>query len=120
MSNKYEEAKKIHAPIVETMQNMGYGLLKDGDTFYQHGMELEPRTGITFTMRQAYAIHKGIKTETKALNDGLKSEDLVVRVDELWQREALESIFGDEPISVLRWEEEKEIDLEVVLRRKQS
>lgn len=51
---KREES--IHTPVIRLMGRFGYGLLKDGDTFYQKGYELNPRIGITFSMKQAYAI----------------------------------------------------------------
>ncbi len=60
--NSLEETHRIHKSVIKTMEDMGYGLLTDGDTFYEKGMELEPRSGITFTMRQAYVIHKSITT----------------------------------------------------------
>ncbi len=56
MTDKKEELKEIHQEVITFMSDRGYGLLTDGDTFYQKGMELEPRNGITFTMTQAYAI----------------------------------------------------------------
>ena len=57
-----EEMQEIHSEVIKTMSNAEYDLLRDGDTFYQRGMELKPRSGITFTMRQAYAIHTIIKS----------------------------------------------------------
>lgn len=53
---KLEEARIIHAPVIETMRRMGYGLLKDGETFYELGYETDLKLGLTFSMHQAYAI----------------------------------------------------------------
>lgn len=52
-----EEIKRIHASVIKTMNNMGYGLLLDGKTFYKIGYEIEPRKHPTFTMTQAYEIY---------------------------------------------------------------
>lgn len=52
----WEEINKVHSKIIEEMKKAGWGLLTDGDTFYQLGYELDPRNSITFTMNQAYAI----------------------------------------------------------------
>lgn len=57
MKNLKDEIE-MHAPVVKTMEEMGYGLLTDGETFYRRGHEIKPREGITFTMRQAYEIHR--------------------------------------------------------------
>lgn len=51
--DKYEPA---HKPIVDMMSVHGFGLMKDGNTFYQRGYELDPRTGTCFDMNQAYEI----------------------------------------------------------------
>lgn len=59
---EYNQAVKIHATVVEAMKSVGYGLLKDGETFYRIGMELAPRDGITFSMREAYEIHRLLTT----------------------------------------------------------
>ncbi len=61
---KYEEAIKIHSEVVKTMDSVQYGLLKDGDTFYRYGTE--PKESITFSMRQAYEIHRFITTQQTA------------------------------------------------------
>ena len=52
---KYEEAIKIHSEVVKTMDGVGYGLLKDGETFYRYGTDAD---GILFSMREAYEIHR--------------------------------------------------------------
>ncbi len=69
---KIEEVKKIHREVINFMDSIGYGLLTDGETFYQKGMELEPREGITFTMRQAYEV-----TKTTPSHDEIKREVLM-------------------------------------------
>lgn len=53
-----DEIKRIHAPVVQVMERMGYGLLLDGKTFYKIGYELAPRKHTTFTLTQAYEIHR--------------------------------------------------------------
>jgi len=60
-SPELEEAKRIHGDTIKQMHEMGYGLMKDGDTFYKLGYELNPRLVETFTMREAYAICYGAK-----------------------------------------------------------
>lgn len=45
-----------HTTVIEKMSSLGFGLLTDGDTFYQKGYELNPRSSITFSMRQAYLL----------------------------------------------------------------
>lgn len=45
-------------------------------------------------------------------------KELVEPIDEHWKKECLESIFGDEPIANLRWDDDEiEWELECVLRR---
>jgi hypothetical protein len=61
----FEEKKRIHKLVIESMDEIGYGLLKDGKTFYQKGYELDITMGITFSMHQAYEIHK-VLSEAKA------------------------------------------------------
>ena len=49
----------------------------------------------------------------------MSKKEIIEPITEHWQRECLESIFGDEEIHNVRWNEEmdKEYELEVVLRR---
>lgn len=56
---KYEEAIKIHSEVVKTMDGVGYGLLKDGETFCRYGTDAD---GILFSMREAYEIHRFLLT----------------------------------------------------------
>jgi hypothetical protein len=72
-NKEWEEINKIHEPVIKAMSIIEYGLLKDGDTFYEKGMELEPRSGITFTMRQAYVIAKAIREGKKIERERLIS-----------------------------------------------
>jgi hypothetical protein len=60
-SQQLEDAKRIHAPVIATMDAMGYGLMKDGDTFYKVGNEIQPFTRQNFNMTQAYAIHSFVR-----------------------------------------------------------
>lgn len=50
------ESKRIHGKTIEAMEAIGWGLLKDGKTFYKMGYELNPRLHFTFDMSQAYEI----------------------------------------------------------------
>ena len=61
------ERELVHKPVIEVMKRMGYGLLTDGETFYQLGMELEPRSGITFSMKEAYAISTELRNQATEL-----------------------------------------------------
>ncbi len=63
-NKKTEEA---HKPVIEVMRKIGYGLMTDNETFYELGMELEPRSGITFSMRQAYVIARAINLIKEAV-----------------------------------------------------
>ncbi len=50
------------------------------------------------------------------------NKEIIVKIDEFWQRECLESIFGSEDISSLHWDyndddTETEYEMECVLRR---
>jgi hypothetical protein len=54
----YDTTKAVHQPVIDTMSRLGFGLLKNGETFYQKGYELDISLGITFSMHQAYEIHK--------------------------------------------------------------
>ena len=68
---------EIHKPVIETMKKNGFGLLKDGETFYKLGYELDPRGNTTFTMSQAYEIHKALASErTRLLSvESMKMEE---------------------------------------------
>lgn len=64
-SKEYEDAKRIHAEQIETMRQMGYGLMLDGFTFYKFGYELEPWNFETnFTMHHAYEIYRFLTEQT--------------------------------------------------------
>jgi len=69
---------EIHKPVIKAMEKIGYGLLTDNETFYQLGMELEPRSGITFSMTQAYIINKAL---TNAFEAGQKSREKEISYD---------------------------------------
>lgn len=73
-SDEYRQSMHTHVNEIETMRKMGYGLLLDGDTFYKIGCELEPYSGITFDMRQAYEIHRFIGELLEANFQGRKNE----------------------------------------------
>lgn len=59
-SERCEEANRLHGATIDKMRAMGYGLLKDGETFYLLGYELlsaeDLHKNFCFTMRQGYAI----------------------------------------------------------------
>jgi len=58
-SKQYEDSLRIHGEQIKTMEDMGYGLMLDGFTFYKVGYELEPYDfEQNFQMHQAYEIHK--------------------------------------------------------------
>lgn len=80
-SKQYEDAKRIHANQINTMHEMGYGLMLDGFTFYKYGHELEPYDFETnFNMHQAYEIHKFITQHgiQKRIDDNRKWQKLVL------------------------------------------
>lgn len=66
--------EKIHKPVIETMNTLGYGLLKDGNTFYKKGYELYPRLVVTFSMNQAYEIHKALHQTREDTLAGYEAE----------------------------------------------
>jgi len=82
---KYNEAVKVHATVVETMKGVEYGLLKDGETFYRMGMELAPRDGITFSMRDAYEIHRFLSSRDTYWKERVRQE--IVEAVDLTKRE---------------------------------
>jgi len=59
-TTEYDEAVRIHEAVIGKMRTMGYGLLLDGETFYELGYELfygsESWSDFIFTMHQAYSI----------------------------------------------------------------
>lgn len=59
--------EKAHKPVIDVMRKIGYGLMNDNETFYELGMELEPRSGVTFSMTQAYVIAKAINLIKEAV-----------------------------------------------------
>jgi hypothetical protein len=65
-SEEREESKRIHSEQVETMKQMGYELMLDGDTFYKIGYEIDPYMNTTFSMNQAYAIHNFVKSMSES------------------------------------------------------
>ncbi len=64
-TESFEEAKRYHQPVIDTMHALGYGLMLDGDTFYTLGYELDPLLSVTFTMRQAYSIVNAHETRAE-------------------------------------------------------
>lgn len=72
---EYNEAVKTHATVVETMEGVGYRLLKDGKTFYRRGLELAPKDCITFSMREAYEIHRFLTTAMQRAYEAGREEE---------------------------------------------
>ena len=63
--------------------------------------------------------HKHLKVIYNGEN---MEKEIIVKIDERWQRECLESIFGDEDISSIHWDyndddTETEYEMECILRR---
>ena len=95
---KYEEAIKIHSEVVKTMDGVGYGLLKDGETFCRYGTDAD---GILFSMREAYEIHRFLLTSREThLKERVRKEVEGMRkeytpADMIW--------IGDEEQEVGEW-----------------
>ena len=87
--------------VIKIMDSIGFALLKDGETFYKQGYELNPRINVIFTMNQAFyvaiAIEKAIsqtrldtiseieglveKQINKLLSTKTESEKLQIKID---------------------------------------
>lgn len=64
----HQTNERAHQKVIKAMDRLGFGLLTDGKTFYQKGCEISPRSGITFSMSQAYLIAQELTTDRQALS----------------------------------------------------
>lgn len=97
-SEEYIQAQKIYKPVIVTMKALGYALSLDGKTFYKTGYELEPNSTTTFTMRQAYEVHRafkqyGIQERIDELNSLQNQKEIVTDYKERFNFDAVNTAY---------------------------